>query len=289
MNKLPLVSTATVASLVRLVLIAVFARFGWEVADEKLGEIAAWFATGLMIFGSLLWSWLSDRKVAKGEVKPLSLKPTNAAPYVMLLIACTVVLALAASGGCSPHMRSTLTADELSSTESPKNKALMTEEGWTFESNQQITGITVDTNGLDAATEGQYSTATIGDLGLVVNSPANIKAGKIVFRSKKPIYTTDESGNHILVRVVDPASGELVALVAEQAIDIDDYTNDNTSNLAEFTKRVQVEVTYAIELAKTNVEKYREYMATIRATAPELADVVEGIVKAFVPGVAVIP
>lgn len=284
MNKLPLLNTTMIASLVRAVLLMLFARFGWEIADQQLGEIAAWIATGAMIFGSLLWSWLSDKNVASGKVKPISLPGS---PVLALLMLCLIApLALTA---CSPHQRASLNATSLNATESSKNKAVMAEDGWTIESDQQLTGYTISADGIDAATEGQFSTATLGDTGLVLNSPANVKAGKIVYRSKKPVFITDEDGNRTLVTVTDPRSGELIPLISEQAIDVTDYSNDNTGNLAEFTKRQGAQVQYAITLAQTNVEKYREYMATIRATAPELADVIEGIVKAFVPAAAVIP
>lgn len=207
---------------------------------------------------------------------------------ILLMLALLMLPALSLTA-CSPHQRASLGPTSLNATESSKNKAVMAEDGWTIESDQQLTGYTISADGIDAATEGQFSTATLGDTGLVLNSPANVKAGKIVYRSKKPVFVTDEDGVRTLVTVTDPRSGELIPLISEQAIDVTDYSNDNTGNLAEFTKRQGAQVQYAIVLAQTNVEKYREYMATIRATAPELADVIEGIVKAFVPAAAVIP
>ena len=67
------IDQATISSFVRMVLALALGYFGIEVAQDKLGELAASISLVLFVVGSLAWSkWDDKQKVKKSleQTKP---------------------------------------------------------------------------------------------------------------------------------------------------------------------------------------------------------------------------
>lgn len=56
-----------VTSGVRVVVVALIARFGFEATESQVNELVAWGVVGVGIAGSLAWSWVEEKR--KGAIK----------------------------------------------------------------------------------------------------------------------------------------------------------------------------------------------------------------------------
>lgn len=54
-----------VGSLVRWLVVFLYAKFGWDFAEQRGGEVVAWASTGAVLLLSLLSSASADRRLVK--------------------------------------------------------------------------------------------------------------------------------------------------------------------------------------------------------------------------------
>jgi hypothetical protein len=186
-----------------------------------------------------------------------------------LLVGLLAMLCFGVVGGCSSYTPSLALDREATRTTSiDKNSGHLTQDAYAFASDGLPGYTNVTPEGIDSLIHANPGAAGIGDYGVSLISPNPSKADSIRYEAYAVIEDAEGNQSAVLLNLVQVDGFESKPELLQDA---------NVRGL-------QARASQIVELYQTNRAQYDAQMATVREVFPELADLVEGIVEGFAPG-----